>query len=255
MVAIGIPFILAFILFYIVPFALSFYYSAIESAFSKRFVGLQNYASVIGNKYFRLALMNTFEFVLTGVPVLTVLSLALSVMLHSLGGRYPLIRGAFILPMLLPTASVVPIFRLLFADGFIRLPVYLLYYWKNAGFGIILLMAAQMMIPGDIYEAAALDGARGFRRFFSITLPLIAPTLFFTSVLAIVQALRIFKEVYLLYGAYPDPSIYLVQHYMNNHFFKLNYQNLTAGAIMFALIVYAIVAAFYRFERRIDVAL
>ena len=266
----SIPFYAAFMLFYVLPFFYSFYYSVIESAFSHRFVWLDNYISVLTNKYYRLALRNTFEFTLIGMPILVFLALFLSIILHALGGRHAFIRGAFILPMLLPTASVVPIFRQFFVnqnsgvyqtliglhilDGqIVRLPVYLLYIWKNAGFSIVLLIAALMMIPGDIYEAAALDGARGLRRFFRITLPLIAPTLFFVTVFAVVQSLRIFKEAYLLYGAYPDPSIYLVQHYMNNHFYKLNYQNLTTGAILFALIVYVVVAVGYRFERGMDV--
>ena len=268
----ALPFIAGFMVFYIIPLFYSVYYSVIESTFSPQFVGLQNYVQVFSNKYYQLALGNTFEFTLIGVPILVMLSLALSLALHALGSRHGLLRTAFILPMLLPTASVIPIFRQFFVERgsglyvvlkslglsssqLVRLPVYLLYLWKNTGFNMILLMAALMMIPRELYEAAALDGARGFGRFKNITLPLIAPTLFFVTVLSVVQSLRIFKEAYLLYGAYPDPSMYLVQHYMNNHFYKLNYQNLTAGAIMFALIVYVLVAIGYRFERRMDVTL
>ncbi|MEG1844605.1 MAG: sugar ABC transporter permease [Clostridia bacterium] len=269
--ALSLPFICGFLLFYVMPFFYSIYYSVIESAFSDAFVGPDNYVSVFSNKYYRLALTNTLEFTLIGVPMLVLLSLVLALMLHGLGGGHGTLRGAFILPMLLPTASVIPIVSQVFgnrggayltlkglglgASQLVRLPIYLLYFWKNAGFNVILIMAALMMIPKVIYEAAALDGACGFRRFRSITLPLIGPTLFFVMVLSVVQSLRVFKEAYLLYGAYPDPSIYLVQHYMNNHFYKLNYQNLTSGAIMFALIVYLLVAIGYRFERRMDVTL
>ena len=122
--------------------------------------------------------------------------------------------------------------------------------WKNAGYNLILLTAALSMIPREISEAASLDGARGLSKLTRITLPMIAPALFFSGVMSVMQSLRVFKETYLLYGAYPDPSIYLVQHYMNNHFAKLNYQNLTAGAIFFALLVGAVVALYYWLERR-----
>ena len=272
LLAVAVPLFCGFLLFYLIPFVHSIYYSVTESAFSDRFVGLANYLAVSSNQYYQLALRNTFELALTGVPLLIVLSLGLAVALNVQGEQYAMLRSAIVLPMLLPTASVVPLFRQLFAEkdspvllwiqslGFsseqiARLPVQLLYLWKNAGFNVVLLMAALMMIPRDIYEAAALDGARGLRKFRSITLPLITPTLFFVSVLSVVQSLRIFKEAYLLYGAYPDASIYLVQHYMNNHFYKLNYQNLTSGAILFALTVYALVVVGYRFERRMDVGL
>ena len=272
MLMLSIPFLAGFLLFYILPFFYSVYYSVIESAFVHRFVGLSNFREVLSNKYYRLALKNTFMFTLIGVPLLVFLALLLSLALYSIKGRIGLLRALFILPMLLPTASVIPIFRYLFvnqnsgaylaasalglsSEQIIALPIYLLYLWKNVGFHIILLTTALEMVPHDLYEAAALDGAGGMRRLRSITLPLIMPTVFFVIVLSIIQSLRIFKEAYLLYGAYPDPSIYLVQHYMNNHFYKLNYQYLTAGAILFAGIVYLLVAFGYRFERKLDVSL
>lgn len=272
MLLLSLPFLAGFLLFYILPLFYSLYYSAIESAFFPKWVGFQNYIAVLQNQYYRLALWNTFEFAWTGVPVLTLVALILSLLFHGMGGKHGWLRGAFVLPMLLPSASVVPIFRHFFTDynspvqlamlglgmsqsQIVRVPVYLLYVWKNVGFNVILLMAALLMIPRDIYEAAALDGARNFRRFRSITLPLITPTLFFVVLMSIVQSLRIFKEAYLLYGAYPDTSIYMVQHYMNNHFFKLNYQNLTSGGLIFAVIVYLLVLLYYYFERRMDATL
>ena len=272
MMLLATPFLAGFLLLYVLSFLGSIRYSVTESAFSARYVGLQNYAEVFGNRYFRLALKNTLEFTATGVPLLVALSLALATGLHALGGKYRLLRSIFIIPMLLPSASVVPIFSNLFvAHGSAlrqiladlglssgqqaRLPVYLLFLWKNCGLNIILLISALLVIPRDIYEAAELDGVRGMRLFTRITLPMIAPTLYFVIVLSVVQSLRIFKEVYLLYGAYPDTSIYLVQHYMNNHFYKLNYQNLTTAAMIFAIIIYLLIAVFYRYERRMEVTL
>lgn len=266
------PLVLGFLLFYVFTFLYSVQYSVTESAFSPEFVGFANYREVFSNKYFRLALKNTFEFIVTAVPLLVMLSLLLAMQLHSLGGRLRLLRSIFIIPMLLPSSAVVPVFTSLFvSDGsavrvfleglgmneaqLTRLPVYLLFLWKNCGFNIILLISALMVIPRDIYEAAELDGARGASMFFRITLPMIAPTLYFVVMLSLVQALRIFKEVYLLYGAYPHTSVYLVQHYMNNHFYKLNYQNLTTGAIIFAAVIYLLIAVFYRYERRMEVKL
>lgn len=272
MLALATPLVLGFLLFYVFTFLYSIQYSVTESAFSPEFVGLANYREVFSNKYFRLALKNTFEFIATAVPMLVVLSLLLALQLHAWGGKFRLLRSIFIIPMLLPSSAVVPIFSSMFvSDGsairaffaeigmneaqLTRLPVYLLFLWKNCGFNIILLLSALMVIPRDIYEAAELDGARGPALFFRITLPMIAPTLYFVIMLSLMQALRIFKEVYLLYGAYPNSAVYLVQHYMNNHFYKLNYQNLTTGAMIFAVVIYLLIAVFYRYERRMEVKL
>lgn len=257
------PFLLGFFVLYVFPFGQSICYSVIASAFDRTFVGFANYQAVWENAYYRLALANTLQFTSASTAMLVLLSLALSLALHG-GGRFVgQLRIAFVLPMLLPTAAVIPLFKLMFpqerlyelaqrwGNGWaFRLPVYMLYLWKNAGYNVILLTTALALVPREVEEAAALDGAQGLRKLTAITLPMIAHALFFVVVLSVVQSLRVFKEAYLLYGTYPDPSIYLVQHYMNNHFTKLNYQNLTAGAILFALPVGVAVAVYGWAERR-----
>ena len=271
-ILLALPLAICFGIFYVFPFAYSFYYAVVDSAFSHDFVGLRNFASILANEYYQLALHNTFAFVLTGTPILVSVSLLLSTSLYGMRGDCSLIRCLFILPMLLPTASVVPFIKQVFTSTnsdvlsflqqayipeslIITLPVYFLYIWKNAGLNILLFISTYTAIPYEIYEAAAIDGAGRMIRFTCITLPLIRPTLFYVILLSIVQALRIFKEAYLLYGAYPHRTIYMVQHYMNNHFYKLNYQLLTAGAIFFATIVYIIIAIAYRIERKVDILL
>ena len=86
----------------------------------------------------------------------------------------------------------------------------------------------------------------GFRREWSITLPQILPTAFLVFVLAVVNAFKIFKEVYFIGGAYPAESIYTLQHYMNNKFAKLDYQDVTTAAYSFAVIVIALFLLLYR---------
>lgn len=259
----ALPFIAGFLAFYVLPFGQSVYYSLIESAFRHKFVGLTNYQAVLTNEYYQLAMINTFEFTLISAILLVLLSLFLSLTLHASGDRVGKLRIALIMPMLLPSAAVIPIFKQLFPQNvlyrlmqewrfqhLLRIPIILLFLWKNTGYNIILLTAALSLIPREVNEAAALDGSQGPQKLLNVTLPMIAPTLFFVAIMSVVQSLRVFKETYLLYGSYPDPSIYLVQHYMNNHFAKLNYQNLTAGAILFALPAGFVIAGYYRLERR-----
>ncbi len=251
-----------FVLFYLIPFIFSIYYSLINNAFDKKFVWLSNYIEVMQNHYFKLALKNTFQFTFIAVGILIPISFILSVIIVNLSKSMDFVKPAFFIPMLLPTASVIIIWKILFGDysyiyAFLnnntgRIPIYLLFLWKNCGYNIILFSAAFLSVDKYIYEAASLDGVNTFQKHLFITFPLILPTVFFIFIISLVNSFKIFKEVYLFYGtSYPEQNLYLVQHYMKNHFDKLNYQNLTTGAIIFAIIVYIIVAIGYKIQAKV----
>ncbi len=136
--------------------------------------------------------------------------------------------------------------RVMWLDsGALRVPVVLLYIWKNIGFSVVIFSAALSSVPDALYEFAMLEGANAFQRETRITLPLILPTAFLVFVLAWVNAFKIFKEVYFIGGAYPNDAVYTLQHYMNNMFAKLDYQNVTTAAYSFAVIVLALFAMLY----------
>jgi len=261
-----LPGLAGFLIFYIIPFFWSFLYAFTNNPLQLRFVGLANFIDSLRNRYYLLALRNTLNFTVIGVIVIVLFSISVSALLSTAGKRYGFLHIAFILPMLLPTGGVALIWRMLFnpdgAIGHIKpflpsylgsvlspqiLPVYFIFIWRYCGFNIILLVAAISGIQRDINEAAALDGAGGWKLYTRITLPLIHPTLFFIMVLSIVNSFRIYKEMYYLFDTnYPHESVYILQYYMNNHFQKLNYQMLSSGAIIFAAIVFLIVFFGYR---------
>lgn len=244
----SLPVFIGFLLFYIIPFIFSFYYSVIESAFSQEFVGWDNYAQALQNPYFRLALRNTVEIIMTFVPALVIAALALALLVRKLGEKHRIMRAFLLMPMLLPSAAVANVFSILpFSNA--RIPVFLMYLWKNCGFLVVLMMAAMAAIPPLLYQAAAVDGANKWTRFWRITIPQLKPTLFFCTLLAIMYSLRIFKEAFLLYGAYPQNEIYLVQHYLNNYFDKLNYQGLTAASMIFSAILFVAIYLALKIEK------
>ena len=257
-----IPALAGFGLFYIYPAVKSMYFSLIDNTNTKNFVFFDNYISVLGNKYFRLALWNTALFSIIGVALLLGVSLAVSFALLKMSGGHSFIKRFFIMPMLLPTAGIIAAWQLFFdnpgyfglmkTSGFyVVLPVYLIYIWKNTGINIIIITAAASKIPREIFEAVSLEGAKGFAIFRKITLPCIAPALFFAGVLSFVNSLKIFKESYLFFGtAYPPDSAYILQYYMNNHFQKLNYQILSSATVIFTVIISAVIIIFYAAENK-----
>lgn len=248
-----LPSLIGTAVFFVVPYLRVLYYSLIDNQFKRNFVGLDNYIKTLQNEYFLLALKNSLLLIAIAVPVLIALALVISLAL-SYGIKWVRkTRFAFVLPMVIPTASIVIIWRSIFAESDTALPIYLLFIWKNIGICIVLLTAAFTAIEQDIYEAARLDGAGVFALHTKITIPMIMPTVVFTVLLSIVNSFKIFKESYLFYGTnYPPDHSYTLQYYMNNNFLKLDYQSLATSAVLTSILVFVIVIVGMAIQRRCD---
>lgn len=263
----SLPALVGFAVFYIIPMFRSVGYSFIENTFTKKFVWFENYKSVLTNEFFLMALKNTVIFSLISVIATVLLALLLSLGLVKLSRRFSFIKSFFVLPYVLPSASIIFIWQTIFGteqyyelmniDGlssfFEILPLYLLFVWKNIGIDVILITSALMKVTPEIYEAAAVDGAHGLKMHTKITLPLISPSMFFVIVLTFVNSLKIFKESYLYYNTnYPPDVAYMVQNYMNNHFYKLNYQNLSCAVVIFTIVMAIVIFALYKLESKMS---
>ncbi len=246
----GLPLLMVFLAAQIIPFFYSAWYSLLDNAFSRRYIGFENYGRMFENEYFRLAMGNTGRFVLTAVPLLTVTALLLAQCFRQARADRAVLLP--VMPALIPSASIAIIFGHTFAaEGIVRFlgeggaryaSLVVVFIWKNTGLIFLALLSAMYMVPGSLYEAAELDGAGAVRRFLSITIPNIAGTIVFSVVYAVMQAFRVFKEAYLMYGAYPGDSVYMLQHYMNNHFTKLEFQAVASAGTVFTLLCLLIVS-------------
>ena len=258
-----IPGFVGFSIFYLIPFVKSLRYAFINDTFHKEFVWFSNFSEILKNKYFQLALRNTVIFSLVGVFLLLTLSFFLTLGLSSVVRKSEIIKNAFLLPMLLPTISTIFVWRAVFdsdlyfswmktGNGFLEvLPIYILFLWKNTGINVILFTAAFSQLPEAVYDAAALDGAKGFNRLRYITLPLITPTAFFVAILSLVNSMKVFKESFLFFETgYPPDAAYTVQYYMNNHFQKLHYQNLACASTIVAVLIGILICVVYRMQNR-----
>lgn len=232
------------------------------SAMSGRFVGLKNYLAVFQNKAFRLAAGNTIKFTLVCIPLLLFFSLLLALLVHSARERRGIFKTSFLLPMAIPVASIVFLWKAVFhKNGIFNLLLGLVgaptvdwldsgwafgvlvftYLWKNTGYDMILWLSGMAAIPPALYESAQMDGAGAMSRFFRITLPNLAPTLFTVTVLSLLNSFKVFREAYLISGSYPHESIYLLQHLFNNWFVNLDVDKMCAGAVLLAAVVLALI--------------
>lgn len=246
-----IPSLTGFLVFFIIPFFYSFTYAFTKSAFIQEFVWFDNFIELVQNDYFCLAIKNTMLFTLCAVPLNLLLSVLVALMIVRYAKKIPFVKSAFFLPVMLPSTTIVMLWQAYInntAPPFTSL--LLIYLWKYSGLNIMLILTALSGMNKDMLDAARIDGAGTVRILWNISLPNIAPTIFFTFILSVVNSLKIFRESFLLYSHYPDDSVYMIQNYLNNHFQKLNYQNISTAAIIFAVIIYTIVAIFFAAEKK-----
>ncbi len=261
-----LPGLLGLMVFYVVPFIGGIYFSMTDGTIQNRIVWFDNYKRVWENAGFQLGLRNSLELSLLCAPLIFLFSFVLSVMLRSLKEKSLGFRNLLLMPYLVPSSALLIIWMILFDFGgpinrllslvgiervawleteALRAPIVLLYIWKNVGFSVVIFSAALSAVPDEYYEYARLEGAGPVKQSLKITLPLILPTAFLVFVLAWVNAFKIFKEVYFIGGAYPRDPVYTLQHFMNNKFAKLDYQDVTTAAYSFALIVFVLFGALY----------
>ena len=263
------PSLLGVGVFFILPFGVVVYYSMIDGVASKNFVFLENFKRLFQNSAFRMASINTLKFSAMAVPLAVVLAMALALMLEC---RIPMksqFRTFFLSPMMVPVASVVLIWQVLFnyngtVNEFLMLfgakridwlqseysmiVVLLLFLWKNLGYFMILFMAGLANIPKDLLEAADVAGASESYKFFAIKLRYLSPTVLFVTILSLISSFKVFREVYLLTGDYPYESLYMLQHFMNNTFRSLDYQKLSAAAVVMAIVMVVLIALLFAAE-------
>lgn len=265
------PSLLGVGLFFILPFGVVVYYSLIDGVGSRNFVGLSNFIKLFHNSAFIMAAKNTLKFSFTAVPLAVALAMALALMLEC---RIPLksqFRTFFLSPMMVPVASVVLIWQVLFnyngtineflllfgADKidwlqseYCQLVVLMLFLWKNLGYNMILFMSGLANIPKELLEVADVEGASSAYKFFAIKLRYLSPTILFVAILSLINSFKVFREVYLLTGDYPYEKLYMLQHFMNNTFNSLDYQKLSSAAVVFAAVMIVIIAVLMLIENK-----
>ena len=229
----------------------------------KTFVGFDNYIKLFtSSPDFWPALRNTAVFTLLYVPLNVVLALVLALSLHSrIRGRAAL-RILFFLPVVTPMVANVLVWKMLLQpQGLfnsasqswfgVELPNFLadpqwamimvvtMSVWQGLGYNMLIFSAALEQLPDSVIEAARIDGAKGLRMIWSITIPLVSPSVFFASIMTMIGALQVFAQPQLLTGGGPGNSTQPLVQFIYNQGFKFQELGLAAAAawILFAIII------------------
>jgi multiple sugar transport system permease protein len=216
-------------IFFFLPVAASFLLSvtdfdiyAVGDLANARFVGLRNYAELFRNPLFWTAVRNTFYFALVGGPLTVAVALAAALLVNARVVRFKSVfRTIYFVPFVTTLVAVAIVWRYLYnpqygllnyALGLVGIDpvnwlgdprwampaIILLAVWKNFGYHMLIFIAGLQAIPEELYEAAELDGAGAFRRFWHVSLPMLAPTFFFVGVVTMIGYFQLFAEPYVM---------------------------------------------------------
>jgi multiple sugar transport system permease protein len=263
------PFTVLFLVFALLPVVASLVMSVtdlratdLRHPLAVNFVGLDNYTRLFGDVLFRRAAVNTLVFVVIGVPLTIVLALAAANALNSgLIRLRGLFRVGFYLPVVTSIVAIAVVWRFLLdpeaglvnnllglvgvdGPGWLQdtrtslASIIVMAAWRNFGSLMVIFLAALQGIPGDLYEAATLDGAGRWQQFRRITLPLMRPALLFGAVITGIGYLQLFEEPLVMTQGGPLSSTLSVSYHIYNQFGFGNYGYAAAASyVLFVAIV------------------
>lgn len=242
------PFIIGFVMFLAVPMGLSFYYSFCDYDIltPAKLVGIGNYVKMFTrDKTFWASVKATFYFAFASVPLRLIFALIVALILFRQTNMTGIYRAAYYLPSILGGSVAISILwkRMFSADGVVNIllnsigmdihfnwigntktaiwVLILLSVWQY-GSSMLIFLSAMKQIPGELYEAAEVDGAGGIRRFFRITLPLLTPTIFFNLIIQLIGGFLAFTQSLIITQGKPMDTTLFYALYMYQQSFTFN---------------------------------
>jgi multiple sugar transport system permease protein len=258
-----LPSFLGFAVFLLVPMVMSAGLSLYDWELLRPpfFVGLQNYRDLFTDPLFGKVLFNTAYYAFGLVPLNIVVSLGLALWLNTKLRGLTFFRLAFFLPVVTVTVAVSLIWKWMYEPqiGIINAGLHLigvsgpnwlsdpvwampalivLGLWKGFGYNMVLFLAGLQGIPSTLYEAAMIDGATAWHRFWKITLPLLSPAMFLAVILTVISSFQIFDQAFVMTSGGPSNATNTIVLYIFQNgfqFFKMGYASAIAWAL-FAII-------------------
>lgn len=261
------PMLIAFLVFIAFPFLASIGLAFTEWNFiggweRLKWVGMKNFLKLIDDYRFIQAIQNTFVYAITTVPTSILLALGLANLLNNRVFFKKILRMAFFIPYISNTVALAAVFKFLFnREGIInralhsafgteaidwitdpsfnKVPIILLVIWTALGYELVIYMAALQDVPRDLYEAADIDGASGWTKFWKITFPMISPTTFYLCIVRFISVFKLFSAVNIItMGTTQASNTSIVQGIYSSAFGSYEFGYASAQAtVLFVLIL------------------
>jgi len=258
------PAILIFSLFFIYPIGYMMYLSMYDWNFVnpvKNFVGLSNFTTLLTDEKFLEVLRNTFLYTSLTVSLTIFISLLFALWLNKQGTMYGFVQGAIFSPHIISLVSISMLWMWIMDKDYGLLNWFLNLFgissvawltdpntslislvivavWKGIGFNTLIFIAGLQSIPRDIYEAASLDNTSKIRTFFHLTIPMLSPTMFFLTIISIINSFQVFETISIMTQGGPINSTNTIVYYIYENgfrFFKIGYAS-TAGVLLLIII-------------------
>jgi multiple sugar transport system permease protein len=240
-----------------------------------RWIGVQNYFELWGSSMFRTVVANTFYYVLLAVPLSVAGSLGLALLVHNRIRGITFFRTIYFFPVVTSMVAVAVVWSWLYNPEFGLLnyllqllfgiegprwllssdwampAIALMSVWKGLGYNMLIFLAGLQAIPATLHEAALIDGAGAWRRFFRITFPMLSPTTFFVLVITLIGSFQIFEQTYMLtQGGPANSTLTLSYHVYQNafQFFRMGYA--TAMAYLLFAVTFVATLVQFRLQKR-----
>ena len=258
-----LPNFLGFLLFMLVPIimALVFSFTNYDVISQMDFVGINNYVGLFTDDQFITSLLNTLWFAVLTVPTGVILALLLAVLFNRQIRGISIFRTFVFIPVITSMVAVSLVWSMLYEDnagllntllGYVGLgPVHwltdtniamisiaIMSDWKGLGYNMTLFLAGLQGVPGELYEAATIDGATARQKFMKITVPMIAPTTYFVTLMALIGSLQVFDQVWIMTQGGPVDATKTVAMYLYQYgfqFYKMGYA-CAAAYVLFILV-------------------
>lgn len=273
-----LPNLIGYTIFVFIPIIFSFVLSVMSWDASQRpmeFAGLDNFADIFGDHIFRGALLHTISYALMTVFPTLVLALLLAVLLNSKLKGVAIFRTAFYFPYIASIVAVGAVWNMLFQPDmgpvneilrfigiqnpprwvvdkdWAMVSVSIVSIWKYMGYYMIVYLAALQGISSSLYEAASIDGAKGWQKLWYVTVPMLTPTTFFVLIMLTIQCFKVFDLVYVMTGGGPgNATKTLVNYIYEKAFTSWELGPASAAAIVLFAIVLVITLIQFRGEKK-----
>lgn len=264
------PALIAFLIFIAFPF-----FASIGLSFTKwnfigglkklKWIGLDNFREMLSDRRFLNAVKNTFVYAVATVPTSLVIAMGLAFVMNTKVYFKKLLRLAFFIPYISNTVALAAVFLFLFRnDGLInilltsvfpnmepiewfsstilcKVPIIMLVIWTAIGYEMVIYMAALQNVPRELYEAADIDGANGFNKFWKITFPMISPTTFYLVIVRCIASFKIFASVNIMtMGTAASYNTSMVNEIYANAFERYKFGYASAESMIMFLIILAV---------------
>jgi sn-glycerol 3-phosphate transport system permease protein len=261
------------------PILKTFYMSLFRwnlAAPKREFVGFGNYAQAWSTPVFWEVLRNNIVFTMGTVPLTLALALMLAVFINQRIRALAIYRAVLFYPTMIPMAAAAMIWLWMLTPNYGLLNYYgkwlglpdihwlghsrlalwalvLVGVWKRVGYYMVIYLAGLQMIPEHLYEAAVIEGAGPWHRFWWVTFPLLSPTTFFVAIMVMLDSFQAIDQVYLMTGGGPGNATNLFIFYIYQNafrFFDMGYAS-AISAILFLILLALTVLAFRTLHRRV----